>query len=221
MHFFKSTSQQPLIGQLLLAHGAGAGSQSAFMQNTATLLAAAGITTWLFDFDYMQRMTAEGGRRPPDRMPKLEVAFNTAIAEVFLSADFDSNLGLYIGGKSMGGRVATHLLSHKGLLEIDDTAYIKGGVILGYPFIPVGKKAIRTEHFAEIGRPTLIVQGQRDVFGGETLITEINLAKLISVRILADGDHSFKPRKASGETLERNMQRMANNVVEWICQPHS
>jgi len=221
MQCFKSSKQRATVGQILLAHGAGAGSQSDFMQRTATLMAEGGVTTWLFDFSYMQRMMAEGKRRPPDRMPKLQAAFNSAIDEVQLSPDYDATLGLYIGGKSMGGRVATHLLTSDVLQARKpdgSTCSIMGGVILGYPFTPPGKQNLRTEHFDDMARPVIIAQGQRDAFGGEALVSELNLPESITTIILPDGDHSFKPRKASGESLEGNMELMVNRALEWMCR---
>lgn len=221
MQCFKSSKKRATVGQLLLAHGAGAGSQSDFMQRTAALMAERGVTTWLFDFPYMQRMIAEGKRRPPERMPKLQAAFNSVIDEVQLSPDYDPTMGLYIGGKSMGGRVATHLLTSEALQARKNdasTCSIKGGVILGYPFTPPGKQNLRTDHFEDIERPIIIAQGQRDVFGGEALVSELNLPESITTIVLPDGDHSFKPRKASGETLEGNMELMVNSALEWMCR---
>lgn len=221
MQYFKPSLTQPLVGQLLLAHGAGAGSHSEFMQATASLLAKQGIATWLFDFPYMQRMVDEGQRRPPDRMPKLLVAFKDAIANVGRSRDFDPSIGLYIGGKSMGGRVATYILTTEVLDEVkraEPKLLINGGVVLGYPFRPPGKQSLRVEHFADIAKPVFIAQGERDAFGGRDLLSELSLPSLISSTVLPDGDHSFKPRKASGLTVEANIEQMVNEVKEWMCR---
>lgn len=220
MQCFQAIKAKPVKAQILLAHGAGAGSDSDFMQNTAVLLAEQGMSTWLFDFPYMKRMRAEGKRRPPDRMPKLLAAFKEAIEEVAASTDFDPDIGLYIGGKSMGGRVATHLLTQDLLGEIEAQHaknVIKGGIILGYPFRPLGKKILRVEHFNDIARPVIIGQGERDAFGGSELLAELELPTDISAVILPDGDHSFKPRKASGETLQGNMESMVSSLKEWMC----
>ncbi|MDF2179399.1 alpha/beta fold hydrolase [Aliiglaciecola sp. CAU 1673] len=181
--------------KLLLAHGAGSGMHSDFMQQIAALIAAQGFDVYRFDFPYMQRAMQEGKRRPPDPMAKLEAAFMEAIAQL------PKALSLFIGGKSMGGRVASMLL---------EQTQAKGAICLGYPFHPPGKPdKLRTEHLRKARKPMLIIQGERDTFGNQQEVGAYDLAPCIEVKFLADGDHSFKPRKASGFTQEQHMQQAA------------
>ena len=217
MQCFSPPEGTAVKAQLVLAHGAGAGSQSDFMQQVGGLLAAAGITTWLFDFPYMQTMMNENKRRPPDRLPKLISSYQQVLKVIGKAAEYDPRLGLFLGGKSMGGRVATHLLTSEWLDSLNSVT-IKGAVVMGYPFTPPGKQVLRTEHFDDIQRPLFIAQGERDTFGGRDLIQELALPELIATCILEDGDHSLKPRKSSGLTHQRNLQIMVDKIQEWICQ---
>ena len=184
---------------MILAHGAGAGMDTPFMAAISEGLASHDLTVIRFEFPYMQRRRADGGRRPPDRMPVLMEAWREAIATVGQAER------LVIGGKSMGGRVAS---------MIADDAGVSGLVCLGYPFHPPGKpERLRTEHLARVQTPTLILQGTRDPFGKPEEVAGYDLSERIRFSWLEDGDHSFKPRVKSGRTLDRNL----SEAVEVIC----
>lgn len=174
---------------IVLAHGAGAPMGSEFMAVIASGLAAHGIRVVRFEFLYMRERRLTGRKRPPDREPKLRVAWLDVIDE--LKAE-----GIVIGGKSMGGRIAS---------LIADEAGVAGLVCLGYPFHPTGKPdRLRVDHLRELTTPTLILQGERDAFGNRAEVTSYDLPKTIRVEWLPDGDHGFKPRKASGLTQTEN-----------------
>jgi predicted alpha/beta-hydrolase family hydrolase len=184
---------------VILAHGAGAGMDTPFMATIAAGLAAHELRVIRFEFPYMQRRRADGGRRPPDRMPVLMEAWREAIATVGPAQR------LVIGGKSMGGRVAS---------MIADDVGVAGLVCLSYPFHPPGKpEKLRVEHLAGVRTPSLILQGTRDPFGKPEEIAGYDLSGRIRVFWLEDGDHSFKPRVKSGRTLGQNL----DEAVEAIC----
>lgn len=218
LQLFNVNPNQSCVGQLLLAHGAGAGKDSAFMQQTAALLAEQGVRTWLFDFPYMQRIKEEGKKRPPDRADKLLEAFSDTIQSLIKTAEFDTDLPLAIGGKSMGGRMATLLLSEYPLAP-ELQSIIQYCVVLGYPFHPPGKpEKLRTSHLADVKAKCLIVQGERDTFGGKALMESLSLPQSFNTVICEDGDHSLKPRKASGLTQEEHLQFAASSIQQWISK---
>lgn len=184
-----------------LAHGAGAGMEHPFMADFASGLADHGLRVARFEFPYMARRRDDGRRRPPDRMPVLTECY----LDVVRTLDADR---LVIGGKSMGGRVAS---------LIADEAGVKGLVCLGYPFHPPGKPdRLRTEHLAALATPTLIVQGERDPFGGSDEVETYDLSPAISVTWMPDGDHGFKPRKASGRTERENLDDAIAGVAAFV-----
>lgn len=188
---------------VVLAHGAGAGMESDFMQFMAEALAERGLRVGRFNFPYMERAVTEGKRRPPDAMKKLLAAWEEVIHQVF--RDLNSTQRLAIGGKSMGGRIAsmsTHLVGVNAL------------ICLGYPFHPPGKpEKLRTEHLSDIKVPTLIVQGERDTFGRKEEVQAMQIPRRFKKKWLSDGDHSFKPRKASGLTVDDNLSEAVNSVA--------
>ncbi len=165
-------------------------------------LAAAGVRVVRFEFPYMAKRRESGGRGPPDRQAVLLETWR-AVIDALGGAE-----GLVIGGRSMGGRMAS--------LIADDVA-ARGLVCIGYPFHPPGKpEKLRTEHLAELRIPTLIVQGERDTFGSTSEVATYDLADAIRVHWLVDGDHSFVPRKASGRTTEQNLAEAAEVTAAFI-----
>lgn len=178
---------------LLLAHGAGAGQHSRFMVEAAQALAARGITTATFDFPYIA-----AGRKVPDKAPVLEAAWRAAIDAARAHAAF-RGLPLFIGGKSMGGRIASHVAAQ----GVDGIA---GLVYFGYPLHPPGRHDQRRDkHLPSIAQPMLFVQGTRDLFGTAAEIRELvpALNAATSLFEVADGDHSFKVRvKIAGKNQE-------------------
>ncbi len=190
--------------RLILAHGAGQGMDSPFMAEIARLLAGPELQVIRFNFPYMQTQTLSGRKRPPDREPNLLESWLEVVSQVRR----DRAGRLIIGGKSMGGRMASLLADE---LQVDAL------ICLGYPFHPPGKpERLRTAHLCELRTPTLICQGERDSFGRRDEVSEYSLSAKIRFHWLADGDHSFKPRKASGLTLEQNLRSAARAIQDFI-----
>ena len=194
------------IARFIFAHGAGASMDSDFMVEMANKIAAYGIEVFRFNFDYMQLMSKTGKRRPPNRMPALLEQYLAVVQAE------QTSLPIFIGGKSMGGRAATMLGTSD---EVKKS--IKGVVALGYPFHPSGKPdKLRIEHLPKLLCPCLIVQGDRDALGSKTEIDSYNISGDITLVYLTDGDHSFKPRKASGVTLQDNLNQAARHIAAFI-----
>ena len=191
---------------LVLAHGAGAGLRHEFMQRMQDLLCEQGINTWTFNFGYMQKAYAHDTKIPPTRLPQLIDEYSHVIAEI---RHREPDAQLWVGGKSMGGRVACHLAAQ--------TKWVKGVAVLGYPFHPVGKPdKTRLEILDAITQPILIVQGERDTFGNVTEIGSYCLPVHIQLKYLTDGDHSFKPRKTSGCSQLEHMRAAAIAIAQFI-----
>ena len=187
---------------IALAHGAGAPQDSEFMQVFAEGLAATGFRVARFEFPYMAERRETGKKKPPNRLPQLIDTWHEVITE--LGSD-----RLVIGGKSMGGRVAS---------LVADASQTKGLVCLGYPFHSPGKEPgpNRLEHLEALKTPTLICQGTRDALGTRDEIAEYRLSANIQLHWLEDGDHSFRPRKASGLTEDENWQNAINAIGAFI-----
>ncbi|MEZ4502368.1 MAG: alpha/beta family hydrolase [Dehalococcoidia bacterium] len=165
-------------------------------------LAEAGLRVARFEFPYMRRAAAGTRIGRPDGERVLRASWIEAI-EALGGAD-----GLVIGGKSMGGRMAS---------LVADEAGVRGLVCLGYPFHPPGKpERLRTAHLEALRTPALIVQGERDPFGTRADVEGYRLAPGIEVRWLEDGDHSFKPRKASGHTQAEHVRTTAEAVASFV-----
>ncbi|MEY2748145.1 MAG: hypothetical protein RLZZ168_161 [Cyanobacteriota bacterium] len=187
-----SEPSSPPAAVLLLAHGAGAPMDSPFMAAMAEGLAACGWRVVRFEFPYMAGRRQGGPRRAPDRMPKLEQAFCEQVQRE--SQRHAAGLPLFIGGKSMGGRVAS--LVADGLASALD---LRGCLCLGYPFHPPGKpEALRTAHLQGLRTPTLILQGERDAFGRRGEVEAYPLGERVALGWIPSGDHSFKPTRSSG-----------------------
>lgn len=181
----------------LLAHGAGAPMDSPFMAAIASGLAHQGWRVVRFEFAYMARMRETGRRQGPDRMPVLQEAFRQ---QVRLEHMEQPGRPLFIGGKSMGGRVASLLVD-----ELAASDGVRGCLCLGYPFHPPGKPLQRrTEHLAALRTPTLILQGERDTFGKREEVDTYALSPQVQLHWIASGDHSFKPTRSSGLSEAEN-----------------
>lgn len=193
-------------GTIILAHGAGAGSGSDFMQYFQSELSTKGFEVILFDFPYMQKINEDGKRRPPDRANKLVNYYQELLNSL------ETTGPLIIGGKSMGGRIASMVLA-------ENPKAADGLLLLGYPFHPPGKpEKLRTEHLGDISAPTLIVQGERDTFGGRALVEELDLPDTFQLHWAPDGDHSLKPRKISGLTELENRKAAIKAITafNWL-----
>ena len=185
----------------VFAHGAGAGMEHEFMQSVAKGLAFKGIRVIRFNFPYMIKRAEDGKRRPPDRAPKLLEAYQEVIEQIDAQQ-------LVIGGKSMGGRMASHLSEHE---------KVSGVACLGFPFHPPGKPdKYKGEHLAELRKACLILQGERDTFGKREEFPAFNLSDSVSVEFIPDGDHSFKPRKSSGHTDQQNIALAVEKLAKFI-----
>ncbi|MEC9010127.1 MAG: alpha/beta fold hydrolase [Planctomycetota bacterium] len=186
---------------IVLAHGAGRGWDSPSLVAIAEGLARAGHRVVRFEFPYMVRRREDGTRRPPDRQPVLLETWRAVIEA--LGPD-----RLVIGGKSMGGRMAS---------LVADECGVAGLVCLGYPFHPPAKpEKLRTEHLAGLSTPTLIVQGDRDRFGTPGEVAGYLLSEEIRVHWMPDGDHDLVPRKKSGRTAEENWAEAVDVILGFI-----
>ncbi|MGH8246522.1 MAG: alpha/beta family hydrolase [Gammaproteobacteria bacterium] len=194
---------------LVLAHGAGAGMATPFMDFIAHGVAAAAIRVVRFHFPYMEESVRTGRKKPPDGGDILRACFSEVI-EHCLDRERCPRDRLVIGGKSMGGRMAT---------LIADEHRVAGAVCLGYPFhAPRQPERLRTGHLVNLHTPTLICQGERDPFGPRDEVSGYRLSPAIRIHWIADGNHDFTPRKSSGRSEEQNLRDAAQATVEFIQQ---
>ncbi|WP_454255350.1 alpha/beta fold hydrolase [Pseudomonas sp. Marseille-Q8238] len=189
---------------LILAHGAGAPMDSSFMQQMAALLAARGVTVVRFEFPYMAARRQDGGRRPPNPQTQLLACWR----EVYAAVRAQVTGPVAIGGKSMGGRMASLLADELGADAL---------VCLGYPFHPPGKlDKPRVAHLAELRTCTLIVQGERDALGKRETVSGYTLSPAIELHWLVAADHDLKPLKSSGWTHEQHLISAADAIAEFL-----
>ena len=190
---------------LVLTHGSGSGMDSPFMDAIAADLAGHGVAVARFEFAYMATRRDGGKRSPPPPIARLEAEYRDFLAQ------FPRPVTA-IGGKSLGGRVASRIVD--ALRKGDQGPAL---VCLGYPFHPPGKpEKLRTAHLETLRSPALIVQGDRDPFGGRDEVEAMCLSPNIAFHWLADGDHSFEPRKKSGETLAGNLASAAEAIAGFV-----
>lgn len=200
---------------LFLAHGAGAGHAHPFMILYATQLAARGVDVFTFNFPYM-----EHHRRLPDRGPVLEDTFRRVVLGGLAKLDVEG-ARVFIGGKSMGGRMATHLAAGPDSWP-SGAPPLSGVVVLGYPLAPPGgrRKGDRVTHLRRIAVPTLIVQGTRDPFGGPDEVRDAVYSggahPPIDIVGVAGGDHSFGVLKSSGREQESVHAEVQDAIVRWL-----
>ncbi|MBM9594174.1 alpha/beta hydrolase family protein [Roseitranquillus sediminis] len=205
MFLFEGPSDAP--ASLLLAHGAGAAMDSAFMNAAVEAFAQAGLHVARFEFGYM-RAQRDRGRRPPPRAEALVPEYRDAIDALA------ARQPLVIGGKSLGGRVASLLAD-----EEFSGGRAAGLLCLGYPFHPVGKPdRLRTAHLAGLATPTLICQGTRDPLGSREEVEGYALSDRIELLWLEDGDHDLKPRKrTTGLTQADHLAIIAERTAQWVA----
>jgi predicted alpha/beta-hydrolase family hydrolase len=191
---------------ILLAHGAGAAMDSAAMTMASAALAKVGFRVVRFEFGYMAARRTSDGRRPPPKAELLMDEYRAAIADLKLGGR------LVIGGKSMGGRVASMIVD-----EQRAAGKVAALFCLGYPFHPPGKpESLRTAHLQKLESPALICQGTRDIFGDQSEVPRYDLSGNVEIRWFEDGDHDLRPRKAiSGFSHADHMTSMAEAVAEW------
>ena len=203
---------------LLLAHGAGAPMDSPFMEAITTGLADKGWRVVRFEFPYMAKARLTGRRGGPDRLPVLLECFRD---QLNLEG---GERPLFLGGKSLGGRVASLLLdalSDGGSAAEEDLGdTVRGGICLGYPFHPPGKpERLRTEHLQTLQTPMLILQGERDPFGRPEEVAGYALSPQLQLQWIPHGDHSFKPSRSSGLTEAGNWA-LAVEHTDRFCREH-
>jgi len=191
---------------LLLAHGSGAPMDSPAMTAATAALAAAGLRVARFEFAYMAARRSEGSRRPPPKAETLIPEFRAAVAAL------DAGGPLVIGGKSMGGRVASMAAD-----DLHAEGRAAGLLCLGYPFHPPEKpQQLRTAHLMTLSTPALVCQGTRDPFGTRAEVEGYGLPARIRLLWLEDGDHDLRPRKSiSGFSAADHLATMAAAVKAW------
>ncbi|MBO1254867.1 dienelactone hydrolase family protein [Alteromonas sp. 5E99-2] len=196
------------VAHLLLTHGAGAPVESDFIVTLSLLLAKQGIKVTTFNFAYMEKQVLLNKKHPPSRIERLVDEFKQQV----LNLKYD--LPVFVAGKSMGGRVATMLMTDMVLRE-----KVKGVIVYGYPFHPPRKAdKTRLSHLPDVCVPIQILQGERDTFGNKTEVEGYGLPANVSVSFVNDGDHSFKPRKKSGFNLNDNMEAAAVESTRFIMK---
>ena len=190
----------------LFAHGAGAPMDSDWMNAMAERIGGRNIRVARFEFAYMAARRSGDGKRPPP------APANRLIAEYLdVIASLDNPGRLFIGGKSMGGRMASMIAQ-----KLYETNGIAGLICLGYPFHPPGSPAkLRTDHLEKMTVPSLVCQGERDPFGTREEVAAYPLPRAMRLLWLPDGDHDLKPRKASGLTLDQNLEAAAAGIAEF------
>jgi predicted alpha/beta-hydrolase family hydrolase len=187
---------------LALAHGVGAPMDAPFMTAIAEGLAKAGLRVLRFEFPYMAARRADGRRRPPDPQARLLETWRAVVSRIGPER-------LIIGGKSMGGRMAS---------MIAQEADVRGLACLSYPFHPPGKpERLRTNHLEHIAVASMIVQGTRDPFGTREEVAGYALSPHIRLAWIEDGNHDLVPRKASGRTQAQNWDAAVAAVASFAA----
>jgi uncharacterized protein len=193
---------------LVLAHGAGAPQQHPFMAGFARALSERGLDVLTFNFLYTEQR-----RKVPDRMPQLITCYRAAI-DAARSEVASARERLFIGGKSMGGRAATHVAAEDAALTL------AGIVLLGYPLHPPGRPdQLRDAHLPGVGRPMLFVQGTRDPFGTPSELKPVlaSLSPLPTLHHVEGGDHSFKIAGRDARTRQAAVYaEVQDAIAEWI-----
>lgn len=210
---------------LILAHGAGAPMTNPYLEAMAALLDARGITVHRFEFDYMAARRAGGARRPAPRAETLVGAYHDAILSCRAGIGRDARL--FIGGKSMGGRIACLTAAELQRSSSVDTKFdqrpksdqkpasaIHGVVVLGFPLHPPRKPQIsRANALAAPTCPVLVAQGTRDPFGGREAFAELALPPTVRIHWIEDGDHDLTPRRSSGRVQADALREAADAIA--------
>ncbi|WP_024674238.1 alpha/beta family hydrolase [Pseudomonas syringae] len=202
------TAAQPVDGleplTLVLAHGAGAPMDSLFMNDMAAHLSIQGISVLRFEFPYMAQRRQGGSKRPPNPQAQLLDCWR----EVYVSARSSLAGRLAVGGKSMGGRMAS---------LIADELQVDALICLGYPFYAVGKPdKPRVAHLAGLKTPALIVQGERDALGNLEAVEGYTLSGAIQVYWLPTANHDLKPLKIAGISHDQCLADSAREIARFL-----
>ncbi len=203
---------------LVLGHGAGAGQTSPFMVSFAAGLAARGLDVITFNFLY-----TEQGRRAPDRGPRLEACYRAVVETARADRPEAAARPLLIGGKSMGGRIASQIAAAPKNDDGDDATEspgldVAGLVLLGYPLHPPGRPdRMRDAHLPRVGVPMLVVQGSRDSFGTPDELRRV-LAPLTATRlhVVEEGGHSLNIRRKSAPPREEIYAMVMDEIIRWV-----
>jgi predicted alpha/beta-hydrolase family hydrolase len=210
LSFILETGPRNAPCHLILAHGAGTGISSPFFASMTELVAEHGISVTSFEFEYMASRRT-GAKRPPPKAEALTSQYRDVVRS--LAKDRKGNRKTVIGGKSLGGRVASLIAD-----ELYEQGQITGLVCLGYPFHPPNTpEKLRTAHLETLKCPALIVQGERDPFGNRKEIEALSLSKTIAFTWADDGDHDFGPRGRSGFTRKGNLAAAADAIAAFIA----
>lgn len=192
----------------IFAHGAGADKSHRFMENFALKLNEKNINVVRFNFPYMDKRLLDGRKYPPNRMPQLEACYRLLLEKYIHSTSND--IPIFIGGKSMGGRVAA-TLSKQAFNQV------KGTICIGYPFHPQKKpENLRLAPLQGTVLPILILQGDRDALGNKEEIENYALSTLCEVVYFTDGDHDLKPRVKSGYTQDQHLKTAVEQLARFI-----
>jgi uncharacterized protein len=207
---YAAGGENPAPARLVLAHGAGADQRHRVMVALARAIASDGVEVVTFNFLYTEQQ-----RRTPDRPAVLEQTWQSVIEA--LAADMPEPRRLVIGGKSMGGRIASMVLAAPPATPA--WARVSGLVLLGYPLHPPGKPdQLRTAHLPSVRVPVLLVQGTRDAFGSRDEVEPVfaALPTRVDTEFVERGDHSFAVPKSAGVTAAEVLNRVAARVSGWI-----
>lgn len=190
------------VASIILAHGAGAPMDHPWMEHITSLLESKGIEVIRFEFPYMAERRISGKKRPPNTAKVLQETWFEVLELV------GKRKNLFIGGKSMGGRMAS---------LIADSASVSGVICLGFPFHAPGKDVgTRIEHLENLSTRCLILQGTRDTMGSFNDVKDYKLSSSIKINWLEDGDHGFKPRVKSGYTLDQHLESVAGLIAQFV-----
>jgi hypothetical protein len=208
---------EPAIATLVLAHGAGSNQLSGFMVGFAGALAERHIDVVTFNFPFTER-----GKKMPDPQPVLEGCYRAVLAHVAADPAMGAR-PLFIGGKSLGGRMASHVAAARDAAESDAVTWwdrLRGLVFLGYPLHPPGKPHLaRVSHLAGIAHPMLFVQGSKDAFGTppELRVFLDVLPARSTLHVVEGGDHSFAVPKRSGVHPDEILRSNTGAVAAWVA----
>ena len=202
----------------VLAHGAGAPMDSPFMEEVTSKLLKKGINVARFEFTYMYKRRQTAIKYPPNKQQDLLQCWRETISVLI---EKFPDYKLFIGGKSLGGRIASMIISAQIQQQDVNSQKVKGCICLGYPFHPSNKPELstnRTEHLKTAQKPCLILQGERDALGNIHFIKQHRniFSHNTIIKYLTDGDHSFKPRKKSGISQIHNIETASIFIEEFI-----
>ncbi len=198
---------------LLLAHGAGAPADSPYMETLTRAIAGHHVQVVRFEFGYMWRRRLDGRKRPPGPVLRLRDEFLAKLDD--LNGKTEPERPIFVGGKSMGGRIASLLATEPSL-----AARVAGAISFGYPFHPPGKPdRWRTEHFEHLRCPLCIVQGTRDPFGKPAEVARQTFARhRVDIKWLAGGDHDLRPPKRQPESQSELIAQAAQQATDFMAR---